>query len=170
MPGPSAVSDGAGTRPRASRPLVRCGSYLPPHHDRVESMLSGGAAHRGPGISPDGACDSVQPDHGVRRAELPAGRYPREVRRTRTCETQFVKEHPDSHLDGPLAGLPSARGQRASRRAVRFGRPGESRPRRLLPVSCSREPRLTPREPVPRARLAAATRCRAPNLLRAERA
>ena len=31
---------------------------------------------------------------------------------------------PEFHLDGPLAGLPGAREQLASRRAARFGRPG----------------------------------------------
>lgn len=54
---------------------------------------------------------------------------------------------PEFHLDGPLAGLPGAREQLASRRAARFGRPGESWNRRLLPVSCSREPLLTIRGP-----------------------
>lgn len=54
---------------------------------------------------------------------------------------------PEFHLDGPLAGLPGGREQLASRRAARFGRPHESWNRRLLPVSCSREPLLTIRGP-----------------------
>lgn len=167
---PTVFSDGAGTRPRASRPLARCGSYLPPHHRRVESMLGGGAAHRGPAISRHGACDSVRPDPGVRRAELPAGRCPREMRRARTCEPSLSKSTRNLTSTVRSPALPGAREQLASRRAARFRRPSESRPRRLLPDSCSPEPLLTLREPLPRVRLAAVARCRAPNPLHAEHA
>jgi hypothetical protein len=47
--GRAVFSDVAATRPRASRPLARCGGYPPPHRNRVESMLGSGAPHRLPG-------------------------------------------------------------------------------------------------------------------------
>lgn len=104
----------------------------------------------------------------VEQSFLPEGTRARCVERGRA--NPVCQRAPESHLDGPLAGLPDSRGQLASRRAARFGHPRESRHRCLLPVSCLREPLLTIREPLPRVRLAAVARCRAPNPLCAEHA
>lgn len=54
---------------------------------------------------------------------------------------------PESHLDDPRTGLPGLREQLASRRAARFGRPGEAPCRRLLPAWCLHERLLTIRGP-----------------------
>lgn len=124
------------TRPRASRPLARCGGCPPPHRDRVES-----SSEAVPSIdSHDLTAQYNRPCAAGTRGALGVPSCRRMLGRDASSEdvrTQLVKEHPSLTSTSACRTDPSAREQPVSRRAARFRRLHESRRRRLVPASCS---------------------------------
>ena len=124
------------TRPRASRPLARCGGWPPPHRNRVESSSEAVPDTDSHDLTAQGIRLCAAGTKGALgrpscRRCLGRGATSEDVR------TQLVKEHPNLISTSACRNDPSAREQPVSRRAARFRRRHESRSRSLVPASCS---------------------------------